>query len=229
MKTLGLIGGTTWLSTQEYYAHINKEVNRLLGGYHSARMLLYSMDFHEIYTRQHRGDFEGISRMLCGIARSLKESGAEGLLLCANTMHKYAEQVLEASGLPLIHIADETAKEIIRMGFRTAGLLGTATTMNEPFYAAKLAAHGITALVPGEEERKFMNDVIFNELARDIFKESTRKAILGIMESLVAQGAQGIILGCTEIPLIIRPEHTTIPLFDTLQIHAGAAARFIAD
>jgi len=228
MNTLGLIGGTTWVSTQEYYALINKEVNRMLGGHHSARLILYSMDFHEIYTLQHSRDFDGIRRMLTGIPEGLKSAGAEGILLCANTMHKYAEVVQAATGLPLIHIAEETGRVIVEAGFDTVGLLGTNTTMNEPFYMEKLASFGIKTLVPAEKDRNFMNDTIFNELARDIFKDSTRKEILRIMEELVVRGAQGIILGCTEIPLIIRPEHTNIHLFDTLEIHSRAAARFIA-
>jgi aspartate racemase len=228
MKTLGLIGGTTWVSTREYYACINREVNRLKGGYHSAKIILYSMDFQEIYTMQHSGDFEGIQVMLAGIAKGLASEGAQGLLLCANTMHKYADAVQEACGLPLIHIADVTAMEIRTAGYDTVGLLGTNTTMNEPFYRKKLQSYGIKALVPDEAGRNYINDAIFNELGKDIFKDSTRQEILQIMNKLVAGGAQGIILGCTEIPLIIKPQHTAIPLFDTLEIHSRAAARFIA-
>jgi aspartate racemase len=228
MKVLGLIGGTTWVSTQEYYAHINKEVNRLMGGYHSAKLILYSLDFHELHAFQDNRDFESIRVMLSEMARALAAAGAEGLLLCANTMHKYADAVHQASGLPIIHIADVTAEEITKAGFETVGLLGTNTTMNEPFYKEKLKSHGITAIVPEEADRNFMNDAIFNELAKDIIRDQTRQEILRIMKSLTQKGARGVILGCTEIPLIVKPEHTTIPLFDTLLIHSRAAARYIA-
>jgi aspartate racemase len=165
--------------------------------------------------------------MLSDMARGLAAAGAEGLLLCANTIHKYADAIHEASGLPIIHIADVTAEEITKAGFDKVGLLGTRTTMNEPFYKEKLRSHGITAIVPDEDDRNFLNDIIFNELAKDIFRDETRQEILRIMKSLAEMGAQGIILGCTEIPLIIKPEHTTIPLFDTLLIHSKAAASFI--
>lgn len=227
MKTLGMIGGTTWVSTQDYYKHINKEVNRMLGGTHAARLLLYSLNFGELHALQDRQDTKAIEEMITGIAKRLAAAGVDGLMLCANTMHKYADAVQEATGLPLVHIADETAKAINEAGFSTVGLLGTRTTMSERFYKDRLKQYGIETLVPGDQGQLFLNHAIFSELAKDEFREETRQEILRIMGELNKQGAQGIILGCTEIPLIIKPEHSELPMFDTLLIHAKAGARYI--
>lgn len=222
-----MIGGTTWVSTADYYKLINKEVNRLSGGQHSARLILNSLDFQEIVDFQEKKNFDGIKALLVAASTSLLSAGVAGIMLCANTMHKYAEFVIEATGLPLVHIVDATAAEIADRGYTTVGLLGTNTTMQEPFYRERLQQHGITAIVPGEADRDRMHRIIFDELANDIFMDNTRQKILRMMEDLHHQGAQGIILGCTEIPLIIRQEHTSIPVFDTLLIHANAGARFI--
>jgi aspartate racemase len=227
MKTLGLIGGTTWVSTTDYYRLINKEINQKLGGHHSARLILCSINFHDVVALQDNNDFHGVEGLLKDAATSLASAGAEGIMICANTLHKYADAVIKASGLPLIHIADETAMEIRKAGYRRVGLLGTKPTMNEPFYREKLATYGIDALVPGNDDQWFIHRAIFDELGKDIFRNETRIKLLRIMNDLGQQGAEAIILGCTEIPLIIKPEHTELPLFDTLQIHARAAARFI--
>jgi aspartate racemase len=229
MKTLGLIGGTTWVSTQDYYKHINKEVNRLLGGHNAAKLILYNLNFHEVVKLQDSKDFDGLKKLLTDAGSILQKAGVDGIMLCANTMHKYADAVTGITGLPLVHIADETAAEINKSGFKTAGLLGTKTTMEEPFYKERLKKHGITAIVPDEKDQVFLHRAIFDELGKDIFKDETRQEILRIMTGLYQRGAEGIILGCTEIPLIIKPEHTSIPLFDTLLIHARAGARFIAE
>jgi aspartate racemase len=229
MKTLGLIGGTTWVSTSDYYKIINKEVNRRMGGHHSAKLILYSIDFEQVVKYQKAGNFHGIERILTGAAKTLASAGIDAIILCANTMHKYAAAVEEAAGLPLVHIADETASEIHRAGFSTVGLLGTKTTMSEPFYKERLKSHGIDVLVPDDTDQEYINRVIFDELAKDVFRDETKEEILRIMNTLHQRGARGIILGCTEIPLIIRPGHTDITLFDTLQIHALAAARFVAE
>jgi len=228
MKTLGLIGGTTWVSTQEYYKNLNKEVNRLLGGHHSAKLILFNLDFHEVVELQDKKDFKGLEKMLVNAATILQKAGVDGLMLCANTMHKYAPAIQAQTGLPLVHIADEVAAEMRKSGHRTAGLLGTKTTMEEPFYKDRLLENGITAIVPDEPDRQFINKAIFEELARDIFLDETRQGILRIMHNLASRGAEGIILGCTEIPLIINSGHTDIPMYDTLMIHARAGARFLA-
>ena len=227
MKTLGLIGGTTWVSTLDYYRHINKEVNNLLSGHNSAKLVLYSFNFQELVSLQDKNDYEGFKGLLLNAAKALSHGGIDGIMLCANTLHKYADAVEEAAGIPLIHIADETASEIKKSGFKTVGLLGTKTTMGEAFYKDKLRDHGITAIVPGEREQEYIHRAIFDELGKDIFKDDTRQELLRIMQDLQKRGAEGIILGCTEIPLIIKPEHTSIPMFDTLVIHAGAGARFV--
>jgi aspartate racemase len=229
MKTLGLVGGTTWVSTNDYYKLINKEVNKRLGGHHSARLVLYSINFHEAVAFQERKDFEGMRKLLVDAAISVKAAGVDGIMLCANTLHKYADAVLNATGLPMVHIAEETAYEIVRHGYNTVGLLGTKPTMSESFYKDRLNKHGINALVPKEGDQDFIHRIIFDELGKDIFRDETRGELLRIMGDLHLQGAQGIILGCTEIPLIIKPEHTNLPLFDTLMIHARAAARFIME
>lgn len=229
MKTIGLIGGTSWVSTVDYYRIINQEVNRQLGGHNSARLILYSVNFQDAYDLHHRKDFEGQRNLLLNAAMKLKAAGAEGLILCANTTHKYADYIEEKTGLPLIHIADETARVIQEKGISTVGLTGTATTMQESFYADRLMKYGIKTLVPSPEEQAYIHNAIFDELVKDILLDSTRQRLIDIMNELKNKGAEGIILGCTEIPLIVKPEHTPLVLFDTLTIHATAAARFVTE
>lgn len=229
MKTIGMIGGTTWVSTSDYYRLINQEVNKLLGGLNSAKLILYSVNFQEAYDFYSRKDFEGQKNLLLDAVKRLVNAGVDGLILCANTLHKYADPITEIIRIPLIHIAEETAKAILEKGLSNVALLGTATTMQETFYTDILKSFGITTMVPSPEDQVFINDIIFSELAKDIFKDSTRKRLLEIMDRLSEGGAQGMILGCTELPLIIKPEHTSLALFDTLHIHAEAAARFVAE
>lgn len=224
---MGLIGGTTWVSTLEYYRTINQEVNKIAGKNHSAKLLLYSFDFQEVITNKKRGDEKAQSVLFVNAAKTLKAAGADGLMLCANTTHKYAPAIGEETGLPLIHIARETARVIREEQIDRVALLGTLPTMEDRFYKDILEENGIDALVPGKEDREWLDRIIFEELAREEFGEKTRSRILDIIQELEKKGARGAILGCTELPLIITGSDTGLPLFNTLRIHAEAAARFI--
>lgn len=226
MLTIGLIGGSTWLSTSEYYRHLNQITNEQAGGSEFARLVLYSMNFGEFKKMVNAGDRAAISNMFIEIAGKLEHAGAECLLLCANTMHMFADRVAEKINIPLIHVADETAKEILKHGMRKVALLGTKLTMEEPFYKERLLKHGIETVIPSESEREFINKSIFNEFAKDIFSEETKLRYLEIMERLAENGAEGIILGCTEIPLLIKQSETEIALFDTTLIHSKAAVEY---
>ena len=226
MKTIGLIGGTTWVSTADYYKIINSETNRRLGKNYSGRILIYSFNFQDVLDLSMKQDVEGMTKLLCNAADILKEGGAECLLLCANTMHKYAEIVKQHAGLPLVHVTDETAREINEQGLSKVGLLGTKITMAQPFYKERLATHGIEALVPDEAQQDFINYIIFNELSKEEFKPETKARLIEIIEDLRSKGAEGVIMGCTEIPLILKQGDVDIPLFDTLTIHAMAAVEF---
>jgi len=227
MKTLGMIGGTTWVSTADYYRILNEEVNKAMGGNYSAPLLLYSVNFQEALDLIRAGDSDGMFNMLLKAAKTLQNGGVDGLLLGANTIHKFAERIQAEVPLPIIHIADETAEKINEKGLSKVGLLGTMPTMRETFYKDRLLKHGIEAVTPDPDDMVFLHHIIFSELGLDIFKDSTRDRILKMMDSLYNRGAEAMILGCTEIPLIIKTEHTSIPLFDTLRIHAEAGARFI--
>lgn len=227
MKTIGLIGGTTWVSTVDYYRIINQEVNRRLGGVNSAKLILRSLNFQDVLDTQIRKDDEALKDILLEAAFSLKKAGADALLLCANTMHKFAPPVELSTGLPVIHIADETAREIQVRNLNKVGLLGTRITMEETFYHDRLTTYGIETLVPDIDDRIFIARVIYDELSKEIFKTESRERFISIMEKLVTRGAQGIILGCTEIPLLVTAKDTEIPMFNTLEIHALAAARYL--
>jgi aspartate racemase len=227
MKTIGMLGGTSWVSTLEYYRLLNEEVNRRLGGLEAARCLLYSFNFADIM-RLKEGDPEQhkVRVLVVQTARQLAEMGAECLLLCANTLHMFADDVEAAVPLPLVHIAAATAAEIRTRGLGRVGLLGTRPTMEKDFYRRKLAAAGIETLIPDGPEREWVDGAIFQELVKGIFRPEVRARFLEIMGSLHRRGAEGIVLGCTEIPLLIRPGDTDLPLFDTLAIHARAAVDF---
>jgi aspartate racemase len=229
MKKLGLIGGTTWVSTVDYYKILNQEVNKALGENHSAPLILYSIEFQEALTLMRANETGRLYKILYEGAKVLEYGGASAILLGANTIHQFADRLMADIPLPIIHIVDETALKIKERGMSKVGLLGTKPTMNEAFYHDKLRSHGIDAIVPAAEDKDFIHEIIFSELGRDIFKDSTRSRILEIMGKLHQQGAEGMILGCTEIPLIINPGHTDIPLFNTLRIHAEAGARFMLD
>ena len=225
MKTIGLLGGMSWESTLPYYRHINEAVRERLGGLHSARLVLYSLDFHEIEALQRQGDWAAAGTLLADAARRLESAGADFLLLCTNTMHKVADAIEAASALPLLHIADPTAAAIPAAGLQRVGLLGTRFTMEQPFYRQRLEdRHGIQVLVPDEPDRAEVHRVIYEELCRGVVSEASRQAYRQVITRLVARGAQAVILGCTEIGLLVRADDAEVPLFDTCVLHAQAAA-----
>ena len=226
MRTIGLIGGMSWESTVTYYQLINRLVRERLGGFHSAKCVLYSVDFHEIEACQRAGDWERGGELLAEAARGLERAGADCVLICTNTMHKVADAVRAATRLPLLHIAELTADELAAAGVSTVGLLGTRYTMEQDFYTRTLEERGITVLVPGEAERAFVNHVIFDELCLGTVSEASRRAFVRIAGGLAERGARGVILGCTEIGLLVRPEDTPVRLFDTTEIHARRAALY---
>ena len=225
MKTLGLIGGMSWESTVPYYRLINQTVKERLGGLHSARLLLYSVDFAEIEKLQHAGDWDAAGEVLADAARALKAGGAELLVICTNTMHKVADAVEAASGLPLLHIADATGDEIRRQGLTRIGLLGTRFTMEQDFYRRRLVErHGLEVLVPDADDRDLVHGVIYDELCLGTIRDESRAQYRRVMDALVARGAQGIVLGCTEIGLLVGEGDASVPLFDTAALHARHAA-----
>ncbi|MFZ6030284.1 MAG: aspartate/glutamate racemase family protein [Chloroflexota bacterium] len=221
MKTIGLIGGMSWESTLEYYRLINEGVKARLGGYHSAKCLLYSVDFAEIEALQRIGDWPRMAQLLGDAAQRLEYGGADFLLLCTNTMHKVAPEMQAAVNIPLLHIADAAGDAIRAAGLPCVGLLGTRFTMEQDFYAGRLERqHGLRVLVPDEDDRAFVHEVIFDELVLGKIEADSRARYGEIIAGLVERGAQGILLGCTEIGLLVRPEDSRVPLFDTTQLHA---------
>ncbi len=226
MKTLGLIGGTGWVSTVEYYRIINQQVNKRLGGLSSAKILLYSVNQQEFKPATQPAELNEFAKFLTEIAKRLETAGAECLLLCANTPHMAADILQKNIGIPLIHIAEATAKVIIKQGFRKVGLLGTKMTMEQIFYKDRLAKFGITSIIPDETQREYIHRTIMTELEKAILRDETRKRYLEIIDGLAQKGAEGIILGCTEIPLLIKQSNCKIPVFDTTEIHAMAAVEF---
>jgi aspartate racemase len=226
MKTLGIIGGLSWFSTAVYYKTINELVQERLGGSHSARLILYSVDFDEFKTLQERGDWGGTEALLVGIARRLEQAGAEGLVMASNTPHMVADGIRRNIGIPLIHVAEESAREIVRRKMATVGLLGTRFTMEQSFFKEKLAQQAITAVIPEPDDREFLHSAIFAELTKGIFKADTKARLVGIIESLRRQGAEGIVFGCTEIGLMLGSADSPLPILDTTAIHAAAAVDF---
>ena len=227
MKTIGLLGGMSWESTVSYYRVLNREIGRRLGGLHSARILLLSVDFQEIEILQHQGDWERLGEILAREARTLEKAGADFLVLCTNTMHLVAPTMKAAVAIPLLHIADATAQRIREDGFRTVGLLGTRFTMEEPFYRGSLEEdHGLEVLVPSREDRDVVHRVIYEELVMGRILPESREEYRRIVRRLHEEGAQGVILGCTEIGLLLKPEDSELPLFDTALIHAQVAAEY---
>lgn len=224
MKTIGLLGGMSWESTLTYYQIINMVTAQTLGGLHSARCLLYSVDFDEIERCQQAGDWDKSARILAEAAQALERGGADFLVICTNTMHKVAPQIAAAVGIPLMHIADVTARQLYMAGVQRVGLLGTRYTMEEDFYTGRLEANGLQVLVPEAEARAEINRVIFEELCRGVIKDSSRETFLRAIRDLAARGAQGVILGCTEIGMLVQQENIAVPLFDTTLIHARTAA-----
>ena len=224
MKTLGLIGGMSWESTVPYYRQINQQINQRLGGLHSAKIILYSVDFQQIEALQRSGDWQQAGQLLAEAAQALQHAGAQGLVLCTNTMHKVAAAINDATPLPLLHIADATAQQIKARGLNRIGLLGTRFTMEQDFYKARLLAQGIEVIIPDQPGRDLVHQVIYHELCLGQIKAESRLAYQQIIAGLVAQGAEGVILGCTEIGLLVQPDDAAVPLFDTTTIHARAAA-----
>ena len=224
MKTIGLLGGMSWESTELYYRLINQNVKAQLGGLHSAKIVLFSVDFQEIETMQHAGDWDSAAQVLAQAARQIEAAGADFLLICTNTMHKVAPQVEAAIQMPLLHLADATAERIKEAGYQSIGLLGTAFTMEQDFYKGRLTdKYGLEVIVPNDEDRAVVHRIIYEELCVGVIKEESRVEYLRIMARLQAAGAEAIIEGCTEIVLLVQQKHTTVPLFDTTTIHAEAA------
>lgn len=226
MKTIGLIGGMSWESTLSYYRILNTEINRSLGGLHSARCLLYSVDFQPVEDCQKTGNWEESGRILAEAARSLERGGADFAVICTNTMHKVFDQVQAAVSIPLLHIADATIDAVRRARMDRVGLLGTAYTMEQDFYTGRFLAGGIEIVVPEPDERREINRIIFEELCRGVISETSRSCYKKAVDTLAAKGCQGVVMGCTEIGLLLRPEDARIPLFDTAEIHALSAAAF---
>lgn len=226
MKTIGLIGGTSWYSTIDYYRIINETVNKRSGNNSSAKILLYSVDFGEIVVLTENGDWEAIAKILCDAAQKLELAGADCILLCANTMHINAEKVEAAINIPLIHVADVTVKAILEKKLSAVLLLGTKYTMFGGFYDQRLRQHGIKTFIPDGHLPDLINSTIYNELGKGIFLPQTKKTYLDIIRDFIPMGAEGVILGCTEIPLLLKQEDCSIPLFDTTMLHAISAVDF---
>lgn len=224
MKTIGLIGGMSWESSQEYYRIINETAREKLGGLHSAQSLLYSFDFAEIEELQHSGNWEEATRRMVKAAQNLEEGGADFVLICTNTMHKMANEVQSGIKIPLLHIADPTGETIKAKGITKIGLLGTKFTMEHDFYKGRLSEKfGLEVVVPDEQDRQSVHDIIYDELCLGEIRQSSRKEYQQTIRKLGEQGAQGVILGCTEIGLLIQREDVALPVFDTTRIHAEAA------
>ena len=226
MKTIGLIGGMSWESTSEYYRIINEEIKERLGGLHSAKCMINSVDFEEIERFQSNGNWNGAGEVLGNAAYSLQRGGADFIIICTNTMHKVVEKIKENIHIPVLHIADATAKEIKRKDIQKVGLLGTKYTMEQDFYKLRIEENHIKVMVPSEKARDKINEVIYTELCLGKITSQSREYYKRVVEELVQQGAQGIILGCTEIGLLIKQEDVCIPIFDTTHIHAVEAVNF---
>ena len=223
MKTIGLIGGMSWESTVTYYQMINEGIKDSLGGLHSAKVLLYSVDFFEIEALMSRGAWDEAAELLGDVAQRLEAAGADMILICTNTLHKVAPQVQSRIRVPLVHIAEAAAEELLSKGITRVGLLGTKYTMMQEFYREKLTERGIDVLIPEGEEIDLVNRVIFDELCLGVVKEDSKAAYLKVIANLQARGAQGVLLGCTELGLIVSQEDVSLPLFDTTVIHAKKA------
>jgi aspartate racemase len=226
MQTLGLIGGISWVSTADYYKLINQGINEKLGGLNFSQCIIYSFNYADIKKNNDTNDWETTFQMVVKACNHLKSSGASGIVFCANTMHFIADRVEKEIGLPVIHIATATAIEIEKVGLKKIGLLGTKFTMELDFFKSKLLDKGIEAIIPNEEDREFIQQTIYYELGKGIVTEQTKKRYLEIIEDLINNGAEGIILGCTEIPLVIQQSDVSVPTFDTALLHSKAAVEF---
>ncbi|MTJ02326.1 aspartate/glutamate racemase family protein [Idiomarina piscisalsi] len=224
MKTVGIIGGMSWESTSTYYRRLNQLINERLGGLHSAEILLASVNFAPIEEMQSRGDWEAAGSALVTKARQLEKAGADCIVIATNTMHKVAPEIEAAVSIPLIHIVDALANHLKKNEIEQAGLLGTRFTMQQPFYKERLEQQGIRGLIPKEDDSKTVDNIIFKELCHGQFTDDARKQYLKVIDDLSAKGAQGVILGCTEIGLLVQQEHSALPLFDTTEVHCQAIA-----
>lgn len=227
MKTIGLIGGLSWESSATYYRLINEGVKARLKGFHSAKCLMYSFDFAEIEALQKKGEWDAAARMMVDAAKALERGGADCVVICANTMHRMAGDVQAAVDIPLLHVADATARAVQQAKIEKVALLGTIYTMEQNFLKSRLTVkHGLDVAVPDEASRKIVNDVIYKELVKGVVKKKSKDAYLKIIDEMAKDGAQGVILGCTEISMLIKPDDTSIPNFDTTALHAAAAVEF---
>ncbi|WP_111494176.1 aspartate/glutamate racemase family protein [Marinobacter bohaiensis] len=227
MKTIGLLGGMSWESTEGYYRAINEGVKNALGGLHSARIALYSVDFEPIEKLQHEGDWDGTATILADAARRVQAAGADFLLIGTNTMHKVAPQIEQAIDIPLLHIADATAEALVQDGIKTVGLLGTAFTMEQDFYKGRLSEnHGLNVQIPDEDDRRTVHRIIYEELCLGTIKPESKAEYLRIIDRLADRGAEAVILGCTEIGMLVSQEDTGVRLFDTTAIHARKAVEY---
>lgn len=224
MKTIGLLGGMSWESTVTYYRIVNEAVKSKLGGLHSAKVVLYSVDFAEIERLQASDQWDRSAKVLSEAAQSLEKAGADFIVICTNTMHKVVPQIQSKIGIPILHIAEATAEALLNRGLRKAALLGTKYTMTQGFYKEKIAASGIEVIVPGEQDVELVNRVIYEELCLGTVSEVSKRQYLEIISKLEKRGAQGVILGCTEIGLLVQQKDTSLPVFDTTKIHAEKAA-----
>ena len=230
MKTIGLLGGMSWESSIEYYRIINETVKKRLGGLHSAKSLMYSVDFAEIEKFQHMGDWEALTQSMIDAAKQIEKGGADLLVICTNTMHKMVPEISAAINIPLLHIADAAADAIKTQKLQIVGLLGTRFTMEGNFYRGKLEKdHGLKVLIPDDEGRESVHRIIYDELVQGVIREESRNVYLEVIAGLQSRGAEGVILGCTEIPLLIKQSDISIPIFDTTTIHAQAAVDWALD
>lgn len=226
MKTIGLIGGITWYSTIDYYRLLNEEVNKRLGGVHSAHIILNSVDFADMKRLTALRDWRAISVIMCDAAKSIEAAGAQCLVICANTMHNVADSIEAAITIPVLHIADAVGTAIKEKNLKKVALLGTKYTMQMDFYAERLNRQGIRVIIPGEADIEYINDAIYEEFGKGIFLPERKKEFLRIIDDLIKEGAEGVVLGCTEIPILIKQDDCNIPVFDTSTIHALAAVDY---
>jgi aspartate racemase len=227
MKTIGIIGGLTWLSTADYYRLINQQINEKLGGVEAGKIILYSVNFAEIKVLTENNHWEAIAEIMKDIARKLESAGADCILIGANTMHKIADEVQSAIQIPIIHIAEETAKVIEAKGMKKVALLGTKYTMQLDFYTKKLSAKGIQTIIPGEDDIAYINKAIYTEMGKGLFLPETKARFIQIIDKLQQSGVEAVILGCTEIPILIKQQDVDLPVFDTTDIHVSAAVKFV--
>ena len=227
MKTIGLIGGMSWESTNLYYQQLNRGIQQKLGGWNAAKVLLHSVNFQDILDLQEKNDWQGIGEILANHAEQLQSSGADSIVLCTNTMHKLAPMIEQKITVPFLHIIDALAHQLKAQGITKVGVLGTASTMQEPFYQERLATHGIEMVVPSENDQKVIHHIIYNELCKGVITEQSKQQYVEIVNKLIAQEAQGVVLGCTEIVMLIGQEKFAVPTFDTTAIHIQTALDFM--